>query len=294
MAKHKTQHTVQKAYLEGFAARGLPATWKRTKALWVCSLQTGQIRLRSIDRVAVRPYYYSFIDKDSEMNPLIENWFQPVEKDFARFRAELRDLVADINLGGSAYDLDPRYREVLAEYLLINMVRVPRVFEQIIQRSRSYHRSLAAKGNREYDDNPARIMALRVLIGAGRTPKADIPSALRKRNLAIEFFPRTRAHLCTSDSPVIMHDSTRPAPGLAYPSTQVFFALDSSIFLRLWGSGNQVRLIKHRDLSAVDEVNYLIGVNADKELYCSDPVALRKVAEQMQITPAVREPGERK
>jgi hypothetical protein len=282
MAEYKYQHTIQKAYLEGFQAKSLPDEWNNTKAIWVLSLKNRTIRLRSIKRVSTRPYYYSFIDKNLKMNPLIEKWFQPIERRFIQIRSAIRDLVTEINFNDRAYNLNSEYRAMLAEYLHLNMIRVPKIFEKIKEQTKKFHMNLEKMGINEYDENAVQVTSLRGLLRVGSTKKANITVVLKERNYSIEFFPRSRVNIVTSDNPVVMYDAHR-SPGLIYETTDVYFPIDSSIFLKLWGNGDQVRLVKHRDITYVDDINYLIGNKAHEEVYSADKVTLVNIAKRLNI-----------
>lgn len=282
MAEYKYQHTIQKAYLEGFQAKSLPDEWSNTKAIWVLSLKNRTIRLRPIKKVSTRTYYYSFVDKNLKMNPLIEKWFQPIERKFIQIRSALRDLVTEINFNDRAYNLNSEYREMLAEYLHLNMIRVPKIFEKIKEQTKKYHMNLEKMGINEYDENAVQVTSLRGLLRVGSTKKANITVALKERNYSIEFFPRSRVNIVTSDNPVVMYDAHR-STGLIYETTDVYFPVDSSIFLKLWGHGDHVRLVKHRDITYVDDINYLIGKKAHEEVYSAAKATLVNIARRLNI-----------
>lgn len=227
----KNQHFLQKAYLDGFATTDLPQGWRRTSAIWVLNKQTGAINLQSSKHSAARSHYYSFRDKNDQMNPLIEQWFNPVENQFVKLRQHIRDHIEEINLTGQASDIDPRYKRLLAEYVYIHIVRVPKVFDEIKRQAEIYERDLATRHGILPDPNMVQFLSLRTMIRVGQTPGMNIVEALMGRCLDIEFYPRTKVSIPTCDVPVMMYDETRGA-GLAYSSTTVFFALDSSIMLR--------------------------------------------------------------
>jgi len=182
------------------------------------------------------------------------------------------------------------YRKVLAEYLHLHMIRVPKMFDPITEKSKEFNIYLDKKGLRTYDENTVKITALRLLLRIGSTPKANIPNAFMKKNVSIEFFPRTRVNIASSDSPVVMYDETR-SPGLAYETTDVYFPLEKSIFLRYWGFGDELRLVKHKDISVVEDLNYILSRTAYKEIYSSDKSTLEKIADRMNIKVEVKMPG---
>lgn len=243
---------------------------------------TASIRLRSVHRTAARSHYYSFVDKTGQMNPMIEKWFNPVEDVFPKLRQHLRDHIAEVNITGQATNLDPAFRRPLAEYVHIHIVRVPAVFDELKRQAVAYERQLSERHALPYDENSAKVMALRAMIRVGQSPGFDIIDALMRRTLDVEFFPRTRVSLATSDTPVIMHDETR-SPGLAYDTTSVFFPLDSAIMLRFGEHGDHIRMIKRRDLSLVDPLNHLVGLRAKDEVYCRDPAVLVTIGRAMGL-----------
>ena len=142
MAQYRNQHYVQRAYLRGFGAPLVPDAWKKTGAIWVLEKSTGRIHLQSIERTAARKYYYSFRDKNGEINPLIEKWFHPVEEGFISVRQELQDNIQQINLIGTPAWVDPEIRRLLAHFAFIHMIRVPKMFEMIRRESVAFHKKL--------------------------------------------------------------------------------------------------------------------------------------------------------
>jgi AcrR family transcriptional regulator len=243
--------------------------------------KSGVIRLRSTEKTAARSYYYSFRDKSGRMNALIEKWFNPVENEFIKLRQHLRDHIEEINLKGTASDLDPKYRRLLAEYVYIHVIRVPSMFDEIKRQAANFQAEVAARHGLPIDENDAQVLALRTMIRMGQSPGMNIVDALMRRTLDVEFFPRTRISLATCDTPVMMYDESR-APGLAYDSTTVFFSLDSSVMLRFAEFGNEIKMIKQRDMSQATYLARLAGARAQDEVYCRDPAVLKQVAEYLK------------
>jgi len=173
VADFKNQHFVQRAYLDGFAASSLPAKWKSVPATWVLHKKSGVIRLRSTEKTASRSYYYSFRDKSGGMNPLIEKWFHPVENEFLKIRQHIRDHIEEINLRGTASDLDPRYRRLLAEYVYIHMIRVPSMFDEIKRQAANFQAEVAARHGMLIDENDAQVLALRNNDPNGAIPRDE-------------------------------------------------------------------------------------------------------------------------
>jgi hypothetical protein len=282
MPGYKNQHFVQKAYLEGFAAKELPEKWKNTPAIWVLRKDTGKIRLQSVERTAARSHYYSFRNKYGNMDPLIEKWFNPVEDAFPNLRQHIRDHITEINLTATASNLDSRYKRLLAEYIYVHIIRVPSTFDQIKKQSIAYQENASKEDGLPYDENHAQVLALRTMIRIGQAPGMNIVEILMKRNMDVEFFPRTKVALATSDAPVMMYDETRAA-GLAYESTSVFFPLDSAIMLRFAEFGNLVRMLKRRDPEECNPLNELVATRASNEIYCNNPKTLEQIGKKIGL-----------
>lgn len=289
MSNHKNQHYVQRAYLEGFAVDDVPEKWEKTKAIWILNKETGIIRLKSIEKTAARNNYYSFVDKAGEKNTLIEEWFNPVEDKFPNLRQHIRDHISEINLTQMASNLDKKYRKLLAEYMYIHIVRVPKLFDDIKDESVKLYKKLEQEEKLPFDINRAQVMALRILIRVGNTPDKNIADELMKRSIDIEFFPRTKVSLATSDTPVVMYDETR-SPGLAHETTSIFFPMDNSIFIRFAGKGEEIRMIKNRELKRASEFNHLIGYMAHKEVYCKNPESLLIIGKLLGIETKIIDP----
>jgi hypothetical protein len=287
VARYKNQHFVQKAYLEGFAAKKLPEKWQNTPAIWVLKKNTGEIRLRSIEKTAARSYYYSFRNKHGIMDPLIEKWFNPVEDAFPRLRQHIRDHITEINLTGTASNLDLRYKRLLAEYVYIHIIRVPSIFDELKQRSIAYQLEASSEGGIPYDENHAQVLALRTMIRIGQAPGRSIVDILMKRNMDVEFFPRTKVAIATSDAPVMMYDETRAA-GLTYESTAVFFPLDSAIMLRFAEFGQWVSILKRREPKECNPLNELVGIRARNEVYCNNPTTLEEIGKKLGLKTTIQ------
>lgn len=287
VAGYKNQHFVQKAYLEGFAAKELPKKWENMPAIWVLQKDTGKIRLQSIEKTAARSHYYSFRNKHGNMDPLIEKWFNPVEDAFPRLRQHIRDHITEINLTGTASNLDLRYKRLLAEYIYIHIIRVPSIFDELKQQSIAYQQKASNEDGIPYDENHAQVLALRTMIRIGQAPGMSIVDILMKRSMDVEFFPRTKVAIATSDAPVMMYDETRAA-GLAYESTSVFFPLDSAIMLRFAEFGQWVRMLKRREPKECNLLNELVGIRANNEVYCNNPNTLEQIAKKLGLETTIQ------
>ena len=293
VAGYKNQHFVQKAYLEGFAAKDLPEKWENTPAIWVLKKDTGKIRLQSIKKTASRSHYYSFRDNHGNMDPLIEKWFNPVEDAFPRLRQHIRDHITEINLTGTASNLDPQYKRLLAEYIYIHIIRVPNIFDELRQQSIAYQKKASNENGMPYDENYAQVLALRAMIRIGQAPGMSIVDSLMKRNMDVEFFPRTKVAIATSDAPVMMYDETRAA-GLSYESTSVFFPLDSAIMLRFAEFGQLVRMLKRREPKECNPFNELVGTEASNEVYCNNPNTLEQIGNKLGLETTIQTMPQRK
>ncbi len=282
MASFKNQHFLQRAYLGGFASANLPAKWKNTSAIWVLHKKTGVIRLKSTEKTASRSHYYSFVDNNGVLNPMIEKWFNPIENEFFRMRNHIREHIEEINLTRKASNLDPKYRRLLAEYVYIHIIRVPAIFDEIKRQANVLETRVAMKYGHEPNANYAQVMALQVMMGVGQTPGMNIVDALMKRTIDIEFFLRTRVSLATCDAPVIMYDESK-SPGLAYDSTTIFFPLDSSIMIRFAEFGDQIKMVKQRDMTQAIHLANLVGTMAREEVYCRDTKVLKEIASYLRI-----------
>ncbi len=226
------------------------------------------------------------------MDPLIEKWFNPVEDAFPRLRQHIRDHITEINLTGTASNLDSPYKRLLAEYIYIHIIRVPSTFDQIKQQSIAYQEKASNEDGIPYDENHAQVLALRTMIRIGQAPGMSIVDILMNRNMDVEFFPRTKVALATSDAPVMMYDETRAA-GLAYESTSVFFPLDSAIMLRFADFGQWVRMLKRRDPDECNPLNELVGTGASNEIYCNNPETLEQIGRRLELETTIQTMAQR-
>ncbi len=282
MAEYKNQHYVPQSYLEGFKAKNLPNEWEKTSAIWVLDKISGEIRLKSIKKTASKNYYYSFIDKNHEMNNEIEKCFNQIEKEYSLIRGTIKNLIEEINLSNTAYNINPKYKKLISEYFYIQMIRVPRVFEELKGIAKNINLSLSDKYNEEYDENETQILTLRMLSKVGRYKNINFYENFMKRTLYIEYFPRTKVSIATSDSPIMMYDETRGA-GLAYETTKICLVLGPSIILTLGEFGDDIKILKRRELSMASDFNNLIGLKSDKEIYSNNPQTLVNIGERIGI-----------
>ncbi len=135
----------------------------------------------------------------------------------------------------------------------------------------------------------AKFLALRTMIRIGQSPGMNIVDSLMSRCLDVEFYPRTKVSLPTSDTPVMMYDETRGA-GLAHASTTVFFPLESSIMLRFAEFGDNAKLVKQRYMGTATPLLQLVGAHAQKEIYCRDPHVLEEVGTFLGLKTTLRDP----
>jgi uncharacterized protein DUF4238 len=214
------------------------------------------------------------------MNPLIEKWFHPIESEFPNLQKQIKDHIAEINQTGKASNIHRRYRPILCEYLYINLIRVPKVFDHLKEESLKFYEKLEKDGYGNFNENDAQIAALRTLIRIGKQPETNIMNEFLKRHLSVIFFPRTKVNIVTSDTPVVLSDRTRP-PGLAHMTTEVYFPLDSSCILKLWGRGDTIFMEKQHYLAYSNDYNRLMGKTAFEEVYSARKETLEWIAAEI-------------
>jgi hypothetical protein len=75
VAKYKNQHTITRAYLEGFTPAESPQT------LWRFDKRDGTCERRSVDRATVRFYAFSFRERDGTWNHQVEAILSKIESE---------------------------------------------------------------------------------------------------------------------------------------------------------------------------------------------------------------------
>ena len=200
----------------------------------------------------------------------MEKGFAGLESKFSAFLLRLREMFHAAKTGGPAPELTLQDHSTLCEYVFTHIIRVPATLDWIRKEIESAGYSAGLPKNPD-EDQRWTVYSLSN-IGLKLGPRAF--DLLMRKNVLIDFFPRTRTSIITSDNPVIR---AGPPGGLVFPETQVLFPLDQRSLVTLHGFGTNHQLRNLRDLSVADRFNNMIANVATEEVYCADATYLQNL-----------------
>lgn len=261
MAKYKNQHFLARSYLKGFSAgeiNGKPV-------IWVADLEKKIIKIRSIEKTASRSYLYSFLNENGKYDHRIELAFSKLEQLYPDLIRRIKPSIESYILGKPLSRIIPKDQKVLCEYLYMNMCRIPKSMDWMIEESVGHNERMSQKGFKDtIESRPSNLAVLGLYDIWSKREKA-VQNFMGK-NTKISFPVRKSSILITCDNPVLQQRDSG-GTGIIYDDARIMFPLYSRAFLTLFGLGNELALEKIHDLSMIDRFNKLISANAVKEIY---------------------------
>ena len=285
MPDHKVQHFLARSYLRGFTA-GLI---KGQPQIWILDKQTKEIRLGSPNKSAAFSYYYSSQLPDGSYDNSIEESFSKLENDFLGVVERARANVEASNLGGFAPAPTLKDRIVLCRYIYLHFLRVPQNMEWIRSGSSRHLERMDQMGLLEFGESNLQNYVMKAFTHIDSKVSGKAVEILSSKNVAIEYAVRRRASVFTCDNPVFRYNP-RGAEGIVYEDTNIFFPLYYRAYVRLQGSGNQLGIMKHHDISLIDDLNRALIRNATREIFANDSERLKAAAEAEGIEAVINTP----
>ncbi len=284
MAKKKRQHYLSQFYLKGFSPnfRSQSATDSELEQVWCYQIKKKRLGLKSVRNVAWKPYYYSFIDKTGRQNSLVEDAYAEIEKKVSDTLRRVADVVDELSRRVGTTGLTKEDRFYLAEFVSMNMTRIPVTFDYIIQESEDYVRKQEAKHGDSFEPGYAKTLALKLLLQVGRTEDANIVNFLLRRDCRIFYVPRMKTQFITTDNPVIRLNK-KESSGIAYLSTQVYLPLNRRTMLLLHLEEGNYQVEPYGDISEVFKLNCFMAKSAKEIIVGCDRDYLHRVVKAAGI-----------
>jgi hypothetical protein len=269
MSQKKYQHTVPRFYLKGFVNDNTIAKYKKNDwdcdalPLWVYSKNSDQIKEQSIKYLLAEKHYYSFKDKNDEMNHTLEDELSKLEYKFSK----LLDLFKEINerrgISNSSFEISDDDRYLLAEYLEWQIKRVPVFVDEIsndLQKEFSVlHQSFRENISNEDLKSKTKKYTLGVLKNIGES--GNIKKVLFERNICIFIIKNLNySAFITTDNPVSVYNINRNSDsGLIYNDTEILFPLNKQMALFLYKSGKSNICVLLKEREKIKKINLYIA-----------------------------------
>ncbi len=284
MAEKRRQHYLPQFYLKGFSPhfRSNNATDDELDQVWCYQIKKRRLSLKSVKNIAWRSYYYSFVDKTGQQNPLVENMYAEIEDTVSRTLKKVARVVDELSRGVETTGLSSEDRSVLVEFVYLNMTRVPAVFDYITRETEAYVRKLETKYGDSVSPEHIKNLTLRCLLQVGRRKDADIGACLIRRDCRILYVPRMKAQFITTDNPIVRLNKEAPN-GIAYPSTQIYLPLNRRTIMLLHLEEGRYQIGLYRDVSEVFKLNCFMAKLAKEIVVACNRDYLQRVVETAGI-----------
>lgn len=246
MAKNKNQHYVSAFYLYGFTSeeqrRSLVGRHWRKTPIFHYDIALGRMMERPLDKVAIEPYMFSFLNADGSINHQLDGVLKTVEDRASRAIKEICRIVKyALKKKPPAISIQNAHIDALLNFLYWQFKRNPVLVSEM---QREIERSL--KGIHAPSIKPKQL-ALEILDKMGSSGEYDIRSEFQKKNKVFLCISRPDAHFVTTDKPFVRFNKTT-GNGIAMPGTEMYFPITPKILLLMCGNGNgkMFRLFNNR------------------------------------------------
>ncbi len=285
MAEHKKQHYLAKSYLKKFSPYYYVKECDsiKKKLVWYYNRQNGILRIKSVNNIAFKPYYYSFYNDDGKIDHSLEKLFSKIENKIIILINKIEDTIDRIKRKAPIPIFTTEERVTLCEFVYLNMTRIPEIFDNIISETEKHEKNISLKYKTAYSQNKVKNLAIHVLLKMGKRKEANILQLLLRKNSQIIYIPKTKASFITTDNPVIRINHNGPN-GLFYKETDIYLPLCQSAILKLYGIGDYIDFINFRDLSDVFKYNYQFAELAYSEIFGNKKEYLKEVIEKAGLT----------
>jgi hypothetical protein len=285
MADHKIQHFLARSYLKGFSA----GTIHGQHQIWILDKSTKEIHLGAIDKSAAFSFYYSIELPNGSRDNSVEESFSDLEKKFVEVVETLRKNIEATGIGRIVPTPTMEDRVTLCRYIFLHFVRIPANVEWIRQRSEKHLERMKQMGLLDFGESNLQNYKMKAFSYINDRVSDKAIGILSSKNVSIEWGVRRFASVFTCDNPVFRYNPVG-ANGITYEETNIFFPLYYRAYARLQGTGDQLRLEKHHDLTPIDEINQAVIYNASTEVYANDAERLQAAAKRAGISATIKRP----
>ena len=133
MAEYKSQHYLPQFYLRRFKIDDEESIKRSFEEIYRFDKRKYEIKRKAIKNSAIKSYYYSYYDNKGQLNPKIEKSFSDLENK-ANSTLILIDEKIDLYKRRQEFTpIDDEYRFILIFFLYVTMIRVPKIFDDIVR-----------------------------------------------------------------------------------------------------------------------------------------------------------------
>ena len=279
MAENKKQHYVSATYLFGFCSQESQESQtakknRRKTKLWQYDRRDGTLTEKSIDKLAISNYLYSFQNNDSTRNHALDDEIRKSEEKWQRAINTIETAIGNQptscsikrSILGDGIDM-------ALDYIYWQIKRHPNVIQDIESKCKEY---LSENG-----EGPlrAREMALTVIGSIGSSGEYDIIKLLKNKNKTIVHISGNDKHFITTDNPLCRFRSDGPN-GIGYPETEIYFPLSSRMLLLMNGEGGRLSVHLEGHRSFIRSVNAYMARNSHRLVFGQSEQYLTRLARQ--------------
>jgi len=290
MPEHKKQHYLPRFYLEGFSIEE-NFNGVKQNLIWYYSKETKELKRKSIENIAHKPYYYSYKDQKGEYDLSVEKYFGYIEFETSKVIKQLEDDFRVILKRYNNRDIDllklrglsNDEKNTLILFIFYMLKRVPAYVEYVEESWKKKYTELLIKHNREFDSNEFKKVVIELLMDIGASGDMNYVKLFNSKNIEFIYNPFFDSTFLTIDDPFI-NINLNQKPGFVYKDTNIFFPLSSRLIIRFYDFGSSITLSKVDSNKRLFSINGHIASLTYKYIFCRSKLYLNKIVKELRKT----------
>jgi hypothetical protein len=274
MMEYKHQHYINRSYLLGFSDNSAEANSSEGN-VWVYDRISALCYRKSVAKVAKRSHYYSFIIGE-KYDAWLEKFFGQIENPGVK---AIRTIEKEVYryMRNETFDITPEVHHRIVDFAYIHFIRVPARVDELRIRAEEYEEQISSEFNISPSKSRSNNAALTILVRFMKSEDYPIYELFLRRNFYILYTRQSVSSYLTSDNPVVRFRKNGPN-GLAYPETEIWFPITSSILVAFMSPGIFNPHIEHfNDPLEVDRTNAYIAMKSTRYLFANSSSILEKI-----------------
>jgi len=283
------QHYLPKFYLKGFS-KEIEKKGNKQNVLWFYNKESKNVAYKSIENLAYKKNYYSFINYDNHEDNSIETFFSKLENDTAKVlrkieedsRIIIKEHTRNGKVEASGRKLTTEEKNILLVFIFFMLKRTPSFMDELEKGWRPKYEELLKENNRSFDYSEFRRQIIESMVEIGSGSQRNFLRLFDIKNLEFIYNNFDTSSFITTDNPFIVYNLNGP-DGLAYPETNIFFPLSKKLILRLYDLGENITIKKALSQRHIFNLNVDVAKRCYNHLFSDNEKYLKKILKKLNL-----------
>jgi len=285
MAEHKIQHFLPQTYLKGFSKKEKSPIGDKIDVLNIYDFKKQTLKGRQTNKIAWKPYYYSFKDENGELDHSMEKKFSELEDFTKRIFSIIDDDISKIieNKHSEIKKIMPIDKDLLITFVFMMLKRVPKQLEEI----QNGLKKIAIDIKEKYpeaiiSDEEIKKRTILVMHELGLSNEFNILEKLKSKNILFAYIHNDKTSFLTTDNPVVFWRKEGP-PGIGYDDTEIRFPINKRCLLVLHGIGEKIEITQFSNRKRIYEWNLYMAKYAKDLIIARDSDLVRAICKDLNL-----------